>query len=131
MSAPKPKYFKCRLKTGGKTIEQIREQNKGQGMTWRDFEKIQLGYNYFDGVELLLSLWDYDNESCYHVSGWGDDVDSKMMMGMYYMEQIHPAPMYKDNFDKFTDDWRAGEYDPGMPFCFDKEDVEELEVLQC
>ena len=36
-----PKVIRCRLKTGGKTIREIREKNKGQGMVYRDFENIK------------------------------------------------------------------------------------------
>lgn len=54
-----PKVIRCRLKTGGKTIQEIREKNKGQGMVYRDFENIKKTYDILDGVVLLLSLWDY------------------------------------------------------------------------
>ncbi|SHJ74892.1 M78 family metallopeptidase domain-containing protein [Tepidibacter formicigenes] len=125
-----PKIIKCRLKTGGKTINEIREQNKGQGLTYRDFENIQKAYEEFDGVVLLLSLWDYDNHESYHVYGWDDEVDEKMMMGIYHAEQTHPFPRYKGKKEEFIADWKAGKYNPGCPMCFEKEDVEELEVIR-
>lgn len=125
-----PKVIKCRLKTGGKTIEEIREKNRGQGLTYRDFENIQRAYEQFNGVVLYLSLWDYDNYESYHVSGWDDEVDEKMMMGVYYAEQTHPFPRYKDKLQEFITDWKAKRYDPGCAMCFDKEDVEELEVIR-
>lgn len=46
----KPKVVLCRLHMAGKTIQQIREECAGQGMTYRDFENIQRANEYFDGV---------------------------------------------------------------------------------
>lgn len=125
----KPKVIKCRLKTGGKTIEEIREKNKGEGLTYRDFEDIQRANEQFDGTVLYLSLWDYDKYESYHVYGWENEVDEKFMMGIYYAEQTHPFPRYKGKLEEFIADWKAGDYDPGCAICFDKEDVEELEVI--
>lgn len=125
----RPKVIKCRLKTGGKTIEEIREKHKGQGLTYRDFESIQKANEEFDGIVLHLSLWAYDNYESYHIYGWSDEADEKMMMGVYYAEQTHPFPQYKEKLEKFIEDWKAKTYDPGCPMCFDKEEVEELEVV--
>ena len=65
-----PKVIRCRLKTGGKTIQEIREKNKGQGMVYRDFENIKKTYDVLDGVVLLLSLWAYDMHASYHLHNW-------------------------------------------------------------
>lgn len=56
-----PKVVLCRLHMAGKTIQQIREECAGQGMTYRDFENIQRANEYFDGVRCRLSLWEWDN----------------------------------------------------------------------
>ena len=52
----RPKVVRCRLKTGGKSIPQIREECRGQGLTYRDFENIQRSNEEFDGLVVLLSL---------------------------------------------------------------------------
>ena len=52
-----PKVVRCRLHTGGKTIQEIRERYTGQGMTYRDFEDIQRADEAFDGLVVLLSMW--------------------------------------------------------------------------
>lgn len=124
-----PKVIRCRLKTGGKTIQQIREQYKGQGLTYRDFENIQRANEEFNGLVVLLSLWDYDHHASYHLHNWEPVDDERMMMGLYYSEQIHPYPRYKNNLDKFKADWAGQTYDPGAVLCFDPADVEEIEVL--
>ena len=125
-----PKIIKGRLKTGGKTIAEIREQNKGQGLTYRDFENMQKAYEQFDGLVIYLSLWEYDNYGSYHLYGWDDEAEERMMMGMYYAEQTNPFPQYIGKFEEFVADWKAKEYDPGCVFCFELSDVEELEVVK-
>lgn len=53
-----------------------------------------------------------------------------MMMAIYYAEQVHPFPRYKNDLVKFKADWTAQAYDPGgASLTFAPADVEELEVL--
>ena len=124
-----PKVIRCRLHTGGKTIQKIRERYAGQGMTYRDFESIQRANEEFDGLVVLLSLWDYDNHEAYHLHNWNPEDDERMMMAIYHSEQVHPFPRYKNALEQFKADWAAGTYDPGATLCFQPEDVEEIEVL--
>lgn len=127
-----PKVIRCRLKTGGKTIQEIREKNKGQGMTYRDFENIKKTYDALDGIVLLLSLWDYDHYGSYHLHNWDKADDERMMTAFYYAEQYHPfrgMRPYRNNYEAFKADWTAGTYDPGSAFTFGPADVEEIEVL--
>lgn len=124
-----PKVIRCRLKTGGKSIEEIRQKYTGQGMTYRDFENIQQANEHFDGLTLQLSLWAYDDHDSYHLHNWDPADDERMMMAIYYSEQVHPYPRYKDDLEKFKADWTAGTYDPCAVLCFPPSDVEELEVL--
>lgn len=124
-----PKIVRCRLKMGGKSIEEIREECKGQGMVYRDFENIQKANEQFDGLVLLLSLWDYDHHESYHLHNWDPADDERMMMAIYYSEQVHPYPRYKNDLEKFKADWAAQTYDPGAILSFAPADVEELEVI--
>lgn len=124
-----PKVIRCRLKTGGRTIEEIRERYKGQGLTYRDFENIQRANEEFNGLVVLLSLWAYDNHESYHLHNWDPVDDERMMMALYYSEQVHPYPRYKNDFEKFKTDWAGQTYDPAAVLCFPPEDVEEIEVM--
>lgn len=124
-----PKVIRCRLHTGGKTIQEIRERYAGQGMTYRDFEDIQRADEAFDGLVVLLSLWACDNHDSYHLHNWDPEDDERMMMAIYHSEQVHPFHRYKNALDQFKADWAAGTYDPGGTLCFQPEDVEEIEVL--
>lgn len=124
-----PKIIKCRMKTGGKSIQEIRERCKGQGMVYRDFENIQRAYRQLDGLTLILSVWDYDHHESYHLHNWNPADDERMMMAIYYLEQIRLYTSYKNDLEKFKQDWAAGTYDPGCSLCFDPADVEKIEVL--
>ena len=74
----KPKVVLCRLHMAGKTIQQIREECAGQGMTYRDFENIQRANEYFDGVRCRLSLWEWDNYESYHLDDWDAPDDERI-----------------------------------------------------
>jgi hypothetical protein len=125
-----PKVILGRICTGGKSIEEIQKDCKGQGLSIQDIENIRKAYEYFNGVDLWLSLWSYDNYSAYHLYGWKDDVDEKMMMGIYHMEQVHPFPHYKDKLEDFIKDWKGKKYNPDGALCFEKNQVEVLGVVQ-
>ena len=60
-------------------------------MTYRDFENIQRSNEEFDGLVVLLSLWAYDNHASYHLHNWDPADDERMMMAIYYAEQVHPS----------------------------------------
>ena len=74
----KPKVVLCRLHMAGKSIQQIREECAGQGMTYRDFENIQRANEYFDGVRCRLSLWEWDNYESYHLDDWDAPDDERI-----------------------------------------------------
>ena len=94
------------------------------------FENIQRSNEEFDGLVVLLSLWAYDNHASYHLHNWDPADDERMMMAIYYAEQVHPFPRYKNDLVKFKADWAAQAYDPGgASLTFAPADVEELEVL--
>ena len=80
----RPKVVRCRLKTGGKSIPRIREECRGQGLTYRDFENIQRSNEEFDGLVVLLSLWAYDNHASYHLHNWDPADDERMMMALTF-----------------------------------------------
>lgn len=126
-----PRLVHCRLKTGGKSIGQIRERFHGQGLTYRELESLREMYNQFEGREVVLSLWDYDNMESYHFDSWKPDDDDAVMRGIYFAEQTHPfRQCYKNNFKRFEEDWKNHEYDfDGASLVFSAEDVEELDEV--
>lgn len=103
----RPKVVRARLKTGGKTVQSVREKLTGHGFTVRDFQSIIKAGNYFDGLEVQLSLWNWDNYENWHLWNWKQEDDEKVMLAMYQAEQFHPfAAMrnYKNNFEQFKED---------------------------
>jgi len=131
MAATDCKVVKGKIVTGGRTIPQIREANKGQGLTYRDFENMQKAYEQFDGAVAVFRLWAYSDFESYYLAGWDEEYDEKIMMGMYYSEQTNPfQTIYRNNLELFIADWKANEYDPLCAFCLNLDDVEEIEVLQ-
>lgn len=129
----KPKVVRARLKTGGKTVQSVREKLTGRGFTVRDFQSIIKAGNYLDGLEVQLSLQNWDNYENWHLWNWKQEDDEKVMLAMYQAEQFHPfAAMrnYKNNFEQFKEDWKKEEYDPGASYTFSFDEVEVLEGKQ-
>ena len=94
-----------------KKIGQIKEELKGQGFTCKQMKGMVREGNYFDGIVLYLSKWNWDNHESWHLYNWDDKDDKEVMLGIYEAEQYHPqAPYrYRDNFEKFQKDWISGE----------------------
>lgn len=119
---------KCRLHTGGKTVDEIRERYTGQGLTYRNFESLQRAFDLFDGQEISLYRKEDGGAPTYYVAAW-PKANGKIMDGVFEAEQTHPKPLYKGEREKFLADWLTGEYNARMAFEFPAEDVEELEVV--
>lgn len=127
-----PLIVKAKLHTGGRDYEKIKEELKGQGFTCKQMKAMVREGNYFDGLVLYLSKWNWDNHESWHLYNWDAKDDEKVMLALYEAEQYHPYAenRYKGDFEKFQNDWKNEEYDPGMTFTFKDSEVEVLEVLQ-
>ena len=121
MNAYKPMVVRARLHTKGRG---------GREGRLPESTYIKKANEQFDGLEVFLSLWDYDGKSAWHLWNWKKEDDEKIMMAIYEAEQEHPLQRYKGKFEKFKEDWKAGEYDPGCSFIFPLCTAEVLEVLQ-
>lgn len=125
----KPKVIRGLLHTGGKSIAELKERYKGQGLTYRDFESLQRAFDLFDGQELLLFRIEDKGGLEYHVSRWPKE-NMKIMDAVYEAEQTHPQLRYKGDRQKFMLEWLQGRYSAGMAFAFSEKDVEELETVE-
>lgn len=96
----RPKVVRCRLKTGGKSIEQIKESHKGQGLVYRDFESLQQMYDAFSGLIVELSLWEYDNHESYHLESWKPEDDKKSYDGRLLRRANASVPSIQERFWK-------------------------------
>lgn len=126
-----PKVVLAKLKTAT-TMDEVRQQLKGQGFTRNEMKAMVRSLNYFDGLTVYLSKWNWDNYAVWHLYSWDDEIDGTIMKAVYEAEQIHPfsCGRYKNDFGQFKKDWKAGIYDPGATLAFTDEQAEVLEVLQ-
>lgn len=130
-----PRVVRARINIPARPWQAYREEYRGQGFTVNNFKAMQKADQYFNGMEITLSSWWYDDHSCWHLFNWPQAVDDRVMCAMYHAEQYKGGPhmlpsAYKGDFEKFRADWAAGTYDPGATYTFKPEDVEVLEVLQ-
>lgn len=125
-----PKVAFVRLHTAGKTVKDYQRELKGQGFTYRQFEHMKRSDEYWDGLELWVSMWNYDNHESWHLWNWKKEDDERVMLAMYEAEQFHPFARYTKDFERFKADWEAETYDPGCTYTFPLGAVEVLEVVQ-
>ena len=125
-----PKVAFVRLHTAGKEVKDYQQELKGQGFTSYQFKHMKKADELWDGLELWVSMWDYDNHESWHLWNWKKEDDNRVMLAMYEAEQFHPYERYINDFDRFKSDWEAGTYDSGCTFTFPLEAVEVIEVVQ-
>ena len=126
-----PKVVLARLKTAT-TLDELRQQLKGQGFTRNEMKAMVRSMNFFDGLEVFLSKWNCDNYASWHLYNWKPQDDKTVMKAIYEAEQLHPysCGRYKNDFEQFEKDWKAETYDPGATLAFEEAQVEVLEVVQ-
>ena len=125
-----PKVAFVRLHTAGKEVKDYQQELKGQGFTFNQFKHMKKADELWDGLELWVSMWNYDNHESWHLWNWKKEDDNRVMLAMYEAEQYNPFCAYEDDFEGFKADWEAGTYDPGCTYTFPLSAVEVLEVVQ-
>lgn len=125
-------YFKARLKTGGKTPEQILADYEGPGQIGKkpdanEVEALIKAFNGIDGIELIVMKSFNGN---YVPASWKNEDDEKMMEFVYQAEQDPFFGTYIDEREEFIKDWKSDEYEPAGTLVFDSEDVEIIEELK-
>lgn len=126
-----PKVALARLKTAT-TLDEVRQQLKGKGFTRNEMKAMVRSLNFFDGLEVFLSKWNWDNYASWHLYNWKPQDDETVMKAIYEAEQIHPysCGRYKNDFEQFEKDWKAETYDSGATMAFEDAQVEVLEIVQ-
>lgn len=121
----------ARLKTAT-NYEEVKQQLKGQGFTVKQMKAMVRCMNYFNGLIVYVSKWNWDNHAAWHLYNWSVNDEEAVKKALYEAEQFNEfdGGIYKDNFQKFDKDWKAGEYDPGATFSFQDAQVEVVEVVQ-
>ncbi len=80
-----------------------------------------------DGLNLMLSSWDYDNHESWHLDFWKDEDDQAIMETMFITETAAGMCLY-DTLKEFAEHWE--EWEPEGVFCIPLENVEVLRILQ-
>lgn len=117
-----PRTVKCKMNFKNIIDEEIRKNCAYDN----EVEGVRKFYEKLDGIEIYLSLWEYDNYESYHLSNWKDEVDNTMMEAFWVFEKEFGV---YDDYEEFKKDWKEGEYDSGGSIVFPKSCVEELEVI--
>lgn len=126
----KPRVIRGKINIPPKDWTGYREEFRGQGFTVNNFKAMQKADQFFNGLELHLSSWDYDHHESWHLWNWNPADDERVKLALYHAEQYKPFTPYKNAFAQFCKDWAAGEYDAGMVYTFRLNQVEVMEVLQ-
>ena len=120
-----------RLKTAT-NYEEVRQRLKGQGFTVKQMKAMARCMNFFDGLIIYVSKWNWDNHAAWHLYNWSVNDDETVKKALYEAEQFNEfgSGAYKDIFQKFDEDWKAEAYDPGAVFSFQDAQVEVVEIVQ-
>ena len=78
-----PKVAFVRLHTAGREVKDYREEFKGQGFTSNQFKHMKKADELWDGLELWVSMWDYDNHESWHLWNWKKEDDNRVMLALF------------------------------------------------
>ncbi|MED3575799.1 hypothetical protein [Cytobacillus praedii] len=125
--------YKAKLKTGGKTPEQILATYEGPDQIGPkpDDKEVQAWikvFNDLDGIEVLV-LKSFTGED-WALASWMADDDEKVMEFVYLAEQDPYFGSYVDERKEFINDWKSEEYEPAGALVFAVTDVEIIEELK-
>ena len=81
-----PLIVKAKLHTGGRDYEKIKEELKGQGFTCKQMKGMVREGNYFDGIVLYLSKWNWDNHESWHLYNWDAKDDEAVMLAYTFKD---------------------------------------------
>lgn len=118
----KPKFVLGKINTSNITDEDVKEGCINQ----EEIEKCKEFFNVINGTELILGLWDYDNQQEYHIATWSKEYDDTMKEAYWIMENEFGC----FNRCEFEEKWKLGEYDSGGSTVIPLKCVEVIKVLQ-
>lgn len=122
------KVYKAKLKTAGKTAEEVLATYDSMKPSQEEVEKIIESFNLIDG--LVVGVLGPTVGGGYALAGWETEDDDKIRDFMYLAEQDPFFGTYIDEREKFLEDWDAEDYEPEGSLSFSAEDVEILDELK-
>lgn len=123
----RPIYI-AKLKTAGKTHEQILAEYEGPRPSDEFIQNIKKAYDSIDGLEVAV-LKSGISEG-YVIGGWQGKDDHLFRDFIYQAEQDEFFGTYVDDYEGFLKAWMSGEYEPMGSLTFDHKEVEILEKLE-
>ncbi|MBN6889919.1 hypothetical protein ACUXCC_003456 [Cytobacillus horneckiae] len=125
--------YRARLKTAGKTPEQILADYEGPNQIGPKPDEKEVNswiqvYNILHGIEVIVAK-DFVGDD-YVVTSWKDEDDNKIMEYFYLAEQDPLFGTYFEEREEFLKDWKSNEYCPSATVIFAKNDVEIIEKLE-
>lgn len=123
--------YKARLKTAGKTPEQIKADYEGGIGPLPSDEEIQSWIKVYDlisGTEITAMKSPLSDGYC--PVAWDEIDDDKFREFVYQAEQDPYFGTYVDEREEFLNDWKTGEYCPTGTLTFDSADVEIIEEIK-
>ena len=64
-------------------MEKVQKELKGKGFTRNEMKAMARCYNFFDGLEVYLSKWNWDSHEKWHLYSWDDEIDETVMKAVY------------------------------------------------
>ncbi len=124
------KLYKARLKTGGKTDEQIKADfNDSFGpVTQEELNRYKTSMEMVDNLEIVVTDSFYDDS--YALISYEEKDEDTWREFIYLQEQDPFFGTYVDEREEFLEDWKSGEYMPNGSLVFQPADVEIIERLK-
>ncbi|WP_025727731.1 hypothetical protein [Heyndrickxia ginsengihumi] len=122
------KVYQAKLKTGGKTLDQIRNDFDGYPVSDDELQNYKKAYDIIDGLEITVTESLLDNGH-YVLLGWTNENIMEFREFFYLIEQDRVFGFYENDREGFIKDWVSGEYEPACAIGFDKADVEIIKEL--
>ena len=119
-------FFKAKLRTGGKTIEQIKNEfaSFGEPLSDEEAEKWVAVNDLIDGMEVVV-MESFDKENFYLVA-YDDADESKIRDFIYQAEQDDYFGSYIDMREEFLNDWNSNNYEPNGSLSFSPEVIHSI-----
>lgn len=123
--------YEAKLKTGGKTAEQLKNdfESVGEPLTDEEIQKWIAAYNLIDGVEVIV-IKSHLSEGSYTPISHKQADDHKLRDFVYQAEQDGYYGSYIDMREEFLEDWASGDYSPAGSLSFDASDLEIIRKLE-
>lgn len=125
----KLKLYQARLRTGNKTIDDIKARFEGEYVTEQELNKWLDDYKLIDGTEVVVAKGPI-NDNDYSLMAWDPADDEKWRDYIYANEQDPYFGTYIDAWDEFLEDWNNGDYSPAGSMVFHENDVEIIQELK-